>query len=851
MTWAAWIQASANPADDGQIISKSGDGSGSLGWQFKTSPDTGPHTFGVGVSSNGNSMTQRYSTTARALNTWYHVAGVYDAAARTLNIYVNGVLNNGVLAGTVPASQFDPAQSVFIGRRSSGGFHFNGTIDELQLYNRALTASEIQTVMDTPINPQDPDSEPPTAPGTPAAAPMSDSRIDLSWNPATDNRSVTGYRVERCQGTACSNFVQIATPTGTSFSNTGFAASTAYRYRARAVDAAGNLGPYSPVVTATTVSGTSAFANDVVVQNLNFVPAMRFLPGGKKLMGEIAGTLRVVQPGATEPDATPFLVIPNAVAEADAGLHDLTLDPNFATNRYLYVSYAHAVGGSYRDRVSRFTAAADLNTASPASELVLWEDDAATTTGAHHGASLAFGPDGKLYVSTGDNGQPPDSQSLTSYHGKILRLNPDGSAPSDNPFVDGPGGNKDEIWAYGLRNPYRMTFEPASGRLYVADVGGNTHATSVEELDLVARGANYGWPLCDGGPCGSTGVTDPVYWYPHSGRDAAIMGGFFYTGNQFPAAFQGSYFFADYAQNWLKRLTFDSTGTVVTGVFNFQPLNGAPDNSQIGDPVQLHQGPDGAALYYLDLSFDEQAGSFNDGTLRKVQFLGTTNQPPVVAAAADPLEGVAPLLVSFSSEGTSDPEGDPLTYSWNFGDGATSSLPNPTHTYAASGQYTVTLTVSDGTQTGFKSLTISVGNRPVGWILTPENGALFRAGDRIAITGDGTDPEDGTLPDSAFSWTVVFHHDTHVHPAIGPVTGSRSLNFDIPDSGHDFSGNTSYEVILKVTDSNGLQHTSSVTIVPDKVNLSFDTAPSGLNVQLDGITRQSPFVHNRRSSTRA
>ena len=634
-----------------------------------------------------------YGTSGLPLNVWSHLAATFDGS--TLRLLVNGVqvASQPVL---VPIGASNGALT--IGGDALYGQHFAGRIDEVRIYNTALTASEVQADMATSIGSGGPpDTQPPTAPGTPMAAPMSGNRIDLSWDPATDDSRVTGYRVERCQGTGCSNFLQFATPAETSFSNTGLAASTTYRYQVRAVDAAGNLGPYSPVVTATTVSGASAFANDVVVQNLNFVPAMRFLPGGKKLMGEIAGTLRVVQPGATEPDGTPFLVIPNAVAEADAGLHDLTLDPNFASNRYLYVSYAHTVGNSYRDRVSRFTAAADLNTASPGSELVLWQDDAATISGAHHGASLAFGPDGKLYISTGDNGQPPDSQSLTSYHGKILRLNPDGSTPSDNPFVDGPGGNKDEIWAYGLRNPYRMTFHPTSGRLYVADVGGNTHATSVEELDLVVRGANYGWPLCDGGPCGTTGVTDPVYWYPHAGRDAAIMGGFFYAGSEFPAAFQGSYFFADYAQNWLKRLTFDATGTVVTGVFNFQPLDGTLDNGQIGDPVQLHQGPDGS-LYYLDLSFDEQAGSFNAGTLRRVRFLGATNQPPAVVAAASPLGGLAPLLVSFSSDGTLDPEGDPLTYSWNFGDGATSTQPNPTHTYSASGQYTATLTVSDGTR---------------------------------------------------------------------------------------------------------------------------------------------------------
>jgi hypothetical protein len=146
MTWDAWIFATANPGDDGQIISKS-NGSG---WQVKTSPDTGLHTFGVAVSANGGSITQRYSTTVRELNTWYHVAGVYNAAARTLDIFVNGVLDNGVLVGTVPASQFNAAVNVNIGRRS-GGFHFQGIIDEVRLYDRALSQAEIQTDMNTAI----------------------------------------------------------------------------------------------------------------------------------------------------------------------------------------------------------------------------------------------------------------------------------------------------------------------------------------------------------------------------------------------------------------------------------------------------------------------------------------------------------------------------------------------------------------------------------------------------------------------------------------------------------------------------------------------------------------------------
>ena len=118
---------------------------------FKTSPDTGPHTFGVGVAGATNTFAQRYSTTVRALNVWYHVAGVYNASARTLDIYVNGVLNNGTLSGTVPASQINSAVNVNIGRRS-GGFYFNGMIDDVRIYNRALSQAEIQADMNTPVS---------------------------------------------------------------------------------------------------------------------------------------------------------------------------------------------------------------------------------------------------------------------------------------------------------------------------------------------------------------------------------------------------------------------------------------------------------------------------------------------------------------------------------------------------------------------------------------------------------------------------------------------------------------------------------------------------------------------------
>lgn len=592
----------------------------------------------------------------------------------------------------------------------------------------------------------------------------------------------------------------------------------------------------SPTPTPTPTPAPGTFQNQTLIVGLTQPTAIQFLPDGRMLILERLGKIKVVQPGSTSVDSTPFITLTNInTDEGERGLTGIALDPNFTTNGYFYLFYT--ANSPLRDRVSRFTASG--NTASLASEVVMWQDNVDADFW-HHGGTIAFGPDGKLYISTGDHfdtsaGAAHVSQRLDSYRGKILRINSDGTIPADNPFNDNAGPNLDAIWARGLRNPFRFSFDFPSGRMYIADVGGNDPPTSVEEVNLGVAGANYGWPICEG-TCSTPGMTNPFFSYNHSNRDASITGGFVYRSSQFPASYQGSYIYADYAQNWIKRLTFNGDGSVNQNL-NFWPENGAAD-TPIGDIVDLKQGPEGA-LYYVDIALDE-FGNSSPGSIRRISFF-SGNQPPVIASAsATPTSGSAPLNVNFVGL-ASDPENDPMTYTWDFGDGQTGSGANVSHVYTVGGSYTARLAVTAGSQTVQSStITISVGQPPVANITSPTDGSNFVAGDVISFAGNATDPDD-TLGEGAFSWTILFRHEGHVHPAAGPIDGS-SGSFTIPTFGHEFSGNTSYEFVLTVTDPSGLSDTKLVTIVPSKVNLTIQTIPTGLTVNVDGVPGTTQFV---------
>lgn len=303
--------------------------------------------------------------------------------------------------------------------------------------------------------------------------------------------------------------------------------------------------------------------------------AMAMAPDGRIFVSQQGGALRVIKNNALL--ATPFLTV-TVDSQGERGLLGVAFDPDFLTNHYVYVYYT-ATTPAIHNRISRFTAAGDV--AVGGSELVLLELDNLSATN-HNGGGLHFGRDRKLYATAGENANKPNAQTLSNLLGKILRINSDGTIPTDNPFYGTATGKNRAIWALGLRNPFTFAVHPNSGRIFIDDVGENTW----EEIDDGFAGGNYGWPDTEG-PTSNPAYITPLHYYANNNAvECAIAGGTFYAPEvrQFPSLYVESYFFSDLCGGWIRRLD----GNVQSNGFA----------TDISSPVDLLVGLDGS-LYSL------------------------------------------------------------------------------------------------------------------------------------------------------------------------------------------------------------------------------------------------------------
>jgi glucose/arabinose dehydrogenase len=546
---------------------------------------------------------------------------------------------------------------------------------------------------------------------------------------------------------------------------------------------------------------------------------MAFAPDGRIFVAQQTGAMRIIKDGTLL--TTPFLSL-SVTSTGERGLIGLAFDPDFATNQYVYVYYTVPAAGVNPpfNRISRFTANGDVAIAG--SEQIILNLDPLSSATNHNGGALAFGPDGKLYVAVGDNALGANAQNLNTYHGKLLRINKDGSAPADNPFfATGTTEQSKRVWAYGLRNPYTFSIQPGTGKIFVNDVGQN----AVEEInDATTAGRNFGWPTAEGTST-NPNFTNPVYSYLHSGAaptGCAITGGTFFNPSftTYPAAYLGDFFFQDYCSNWIYSL--DLSGTPTATLFA----------SNVGSTsLSLTTGSDGN-LYYL-----------SRGSQALYKITSTNSTLPVIAQqpASATIPFGDPVIFSVSASGTA-----PLQYQWQK-DGADIEGANAS-TYeignvqlSDAGNYRVIITnIAGQVISNDAILTVTPNEKPIAQILTPIENTFYIAGTTLSFAGSGTDAEDGSLTADAMSWQINFHHDNHRHdepPRIGISEGV----FDIPDQG-ETAVNVWYRFILTVTDSKGSVGKDSVDVHPKTSWLNLTTVPSGLQVTIDGQPHTSPYA---------
>jgi glucose/arabinose dehydrogenase/endonuclease YncB( thermonuclease family) len=649
----------------------------------------------------------------------------------------------------------------------------------------------------------------------------------------------------------------------------GLDASDTVQAMAGADDPAGTAMAVAAAPAAATVPGgftEDVLANGQGTNGLDRPTAFVFLPDGRILIAQQNGVVRVFKNGALLP--TPFIDIQNRVNDFwDHGLLGIAADPNFATNGFVYLLYTYENNaadyeGKKSSRLARYTASGD--TAAPNTELVLlgsvvgagcesqlMADCIPSEYSSHSIGNVKFASDGTLFVTTGDGSSFNEvddralrAQNLDSLAGKMLRITNTGAGISTNPFWNGnPNANRSKVWAYGLRNSYRFNLQPGSDDPYYGDVGWN----STEEISVAKKGANMGWP-CYEGPAQQTGYAsksvcqalynqgatahrEPLISWGHNFGgtccSSAATGGTFYSATAYPAQFQGAYFYADYGKDWIRYLRVDANDNLVAG-------SDTGFATGAGGPVDLELGPDGN-LYYLSIESQE---------LRRIRFTGGTNQPPTASLLANPFAGLKPLNVQFTGSGSTDPNGDPLTFLWSFGDGTPNSTQaNPQHSYANDGVYTASLTVTDGRGgTDTETLTITVGNEPpTATINSPSSSLHYKVGDVITFSGSATDPETGPIPASALSWRIFIHHcpggQCHQH-VLKDDTGVASGSFTVPDHGDD----SHFEIRLTATDAIGLTDTATVTLQPQTVQVTLASAPTGLQLIYDSSGDAAPLT---------
>ncbi|HYG03487.1 MAG TPA: PQQ-dependent sugar dehydrogenase, partial [Chryseosolibacter sp.] len=537
-------------------------------------------------------------------------------------------------------------------------------------------------------------------------------------------------------------------------------------------------------------------------------------PEGRIFLTEKDGNLLLVKPDV--PGST--LVAKLQVDQAgERGLLGVAVHPEFEYNHYIYLYYS-VLNGNH-NRLSRFVVHEE-HIHLEEEEILL---DFEPLNGFYHnGGDLKFGPDGMLYVSTGDGFNSTMAQSHTSLLGKVLRLRDNGTIPTDNPFYFTNSGIYKAIYALGFRNPFTFSFNNMA-KLFVNDVGN----TKWEEINNVLPGKNYGWPYIEGRAADNPDAIvpadylDPFYVYDHD-VGCAVTGAAFYDGDvqSFPSEYYGKYFFGDYCNGTIRAI---------------DPISGEKldflTNSERAVYITFIRGD----LYYMSFPGGKQ------GKLWRIYY-STDDKPQIVIQPTSQL-ATHDETVQFSVEAAGE---GPFQYQW-YRDGS-----------ALQGQVNKLLILENvqlsdngssfvcivSNQNGFvesapATLSVTDRERPTLTLETPW--ADYVAGEQITVSGSAFDAVDGALDRSKLTWRVDFQHDFHSHPLVTNLSNSNEVSFTVPKVG-ETSSNTWVRIYLVAENSIGLTAERFIEIYPKKSTFTVDASHNdNLLVSLDGKAYQVPF----------
>lgn len=573
----------------------------------------------------------------------------------------------------------------------------------------------------------------------------------------------------------------------------------------------------------------SGFLQEQLAGGMTSPTAMALAPDGRIFITEQQGAVRIVKNNQLL--STPFTHV-TTDSSGESGLLGIVLDPHFEQNGYVYIYYRSKTPFPH-NTITRFTASGDVAAANSAR--TIFDQPRLGTAHQHEGGAMRFGPDGKLYIGVGDNAQFEVAQQLTNTFGKVLRINADGSIPSDNPFYSRTTGANRAIWAIGLRNPFSMDFQPGTGKLYVNDIG-DVGDNAWEEINVGRAGGNYGWPavqgMLDSSETAPANYSNPIYTYNHgvgNANGSCIAAGVFYNppagaAHPFPAKYTGQYFFLD-LNHFVHVLSADGKQV-------------SPFATAFYSAVSMEMAPDGSLLYLQRGRDGHPSGIF------RMRYTASAVAPPSILAppasrTVNPGQSVT-FKVDATGAGT-------LTYQWlrnghpiSGATGASYTLSSPTLSDNGA-SFTVSVSNAGGsTLSSAAKLTVTTNHAPVPTIDLPASTLKFVAGTAISFHGSATDAEDGTLGATKLTLSISYFTGIEERPFVEPFSGKAGGTFTPPRTAVYLGTDVKYRIYLTATDSGGRSTTVYRDVLPVVGQINVASNIAGLTIHLDGHPRVTP-----------